>query len=71
MRLDLDLHMQDDIIQNDSHQKQNFEIVSCSLKNMSLHRVGACRQTKCQSFNNLFEDEDRTSQKRKIFDKSI
>ena len=58
MKLDLCFHIQDGIIQNDSHQKQNFEIVSCSLKNMSLHGDGACRQTKCQSFISLYEDKN-------------
>ena len=48
--------MQNNIIQNNSYQKPNYNIVSCFLKNASLRGVEARGDTKWQNFNNFFEE---------------
>ena len=50
VRLVFALYVQN-IIQINSRQKQNWKIVYCSLKNMSLHRIGAHADTNynCQT----------------------
>ena len=45
----LGLYVQDNNIQNNSRLKQNFRFVYCCLKNISLHGIGAGRDTKCQN----------------------
>ena len=35
--------------------EQNWKIVDYFLKNMSLHRIGACGDTKCQNLNSFFK----------------
>lgn len=41
MRNVLRLYLQNSIIQNNSHPRQNCKSVYCSLKNMSLHGIAA------------------------------
>ena len=56
VRLTLGLCMQNNIIQNNSYQKPNYNIVSCFLKNASLRGIEARGDTKWQNFNNFFEE---------------
>ena len=58
------------IIQNNSRPKANYQIVYCSLKNMSLGGIGDCGHTKYQNFDSIFE-ERKISRKGKAFGKSI
>ena len=48
--------MYNNIIQNNSHQKPNYKIVYCSLKDMLLQGIRPCGDTKYQSFDNFIED---------------
>ena len=47
----LGLYVQNNNIQNNSRAKPNYKIVSYSLKNMPLSKIGARGDTKCQNFD--------------------
>ena len=53
MRLLLGLFVES-IIQINSRPKQNWKTVCCFLKKMSLHRIKARGDTKCQNLNSFF-----------------
>ena len=69
-RLVLGLYVIINIIQINSRPKQNWKIAYCSLKNMSLQRIGARGDTECQSLKSFLKRDEYIKKKKLLLNLS-